>query len=175
MRDDQNPEDPTDGGHHGQQGGSTKPPVDPPTAAPPGGTGATRALLIAAGFATVGALLAFLVACMGQDSAGTVELGLLLAVLALVLDAVSSQTLGGHVGAGSDPTKPPVSPPRVAGLFQVTAATILTALGLLAVMLECALEQNHGSAKVGLLLLLLAAVADFIAAYQASSGSSSGG
>ncbi len=163
MRDQDDNGDATDGGQTGQHGNDTQPPVSPPMGGAPSNNSKARALLIAAGFASLGALLAFLLGCLGEGSELAVELGLLLAVLAVVLDAIASQTQGGHVGGGGH-AQPPVAPPSLA---YVTTATILTALGLLSVMLQCALEQGYGSAMAGLLLLLLAAVADFIAAYKA--------
>ncbi len=164
---DENPQDPTDGGLGGPK---TDPPVSPPTAPPPKNQTLTQLLLAAAGVSTLAALLAFLLGCLGDSGVIAVEFGILLAVLGIVLDAASVQTLG---GLGGPKTDPPVSPPSLA---YVTAATIATALGLLAILIECVIEREHGvGTLVGLLLLLLAAVADFTAAYKASPVRSAGG
>lgn len=149
----------------GQLEPHSEPPLPPPGASPVQGQTTSQVLLVAAGFASLGALLSFLMACVGDASALLVDVGILLSVLAIILDAVSGQTLGGQIKSKSEPPIPPPS------LSSVTTATILTALGLLAVMLECVIEQQHGAITYGgLFLLLLAAVMDFIAAYNVSGG-----
>ena len=158
----------TEGGHNDSK---TDPVVSPPNVNPPAprNQSLTTLLLAAAGVASLAAFLTFLLGCLGESGAIAVEFAVLLAVLAMVLDSLGAQTLGGQVNSRTDPV---VSPPSLA---YVTVANIAAALALLALVVECVIEREHGVGTLaGLLLLLLSAISSFIGAYQVKNGTEAG-